>query len=77
MSLFAEPRFVDDLSTCFFYHTMDVPGYGLQSEPWDLRGKFREYIGHVDVRDKRVLDIGSQMLTRTYSPCSASTSSAR
>ena len=55
--MFVEPRVVTEPSSCWFYHVMDdVPG--TESAPWDLRGKFAEYIGHVDMAGKRVLDVG-------------------
>ena len=41
--MYLEPRYVDDPSRCFFYHTMDVPGLGLFRGQWDLRGHFDEY----------------------------------
>ena len=56
---FAEPRYVDDLSNCFFYHTMTLPGFGEVRGHWDLRGRFSDYIGHVDVKGKSVIDIGT------------------
>ena len=59
MNLFAPPRFVDRLEDCFFYHAMDLPGFGLVPAHWDLRGRFDEYIGGVDVRGKSVLDVGT------------------
>ena len=49
-------RHVDD---CFFYHTLDLPGIGLVEGQWDLRGRFDDYIGDVDLRDKTVLDVGT------------------
>jgi SAM-dependent methyltransferase len=58
-SLFAEPRFVDALEDCFFYHTMDLPELGVVHGHWDLRGRFDDYVGGVDVRGKSVLDIGT------------------
>ena len=59
MNLFAPPRFVDRLEDCFFYHAMDLPGFGLVPAHWDLRGRFDEYIGSVDLRGKSVLDVGT------------------
>src|SRR5437762_1417726 len=59
MSLFAEPRHVDDPNDCYFYHTMDLPGLGLQKGHWDLRGRFADYVGGVEVKGKSVLDIGT------------------
>jgi hypothetical protein len=47
MFQYQAPRTVTDLSTCFFYHSMDIPGYGTQKGHWDLRGRFNDYIGNV------------------------------
>lgn len=58
-ALLASPRFVDRLEDCFFYHAMDLPGFGLIPAHWDLRGRFEEYIGGIDVAGKSVLDIGT------------------
>jgi SAM-dependent methyltransferase len=37
---------------------MEMPGFGLVEGMWDLRGRLEEYIGGVDVKNKRVLDVG-------------------
>ena len=58
-SLFEQPRFVDRLEDCFFYHAMNLPGFGLVHAHWDLRGRFDEYVGGVNVAGKSVLDIGA------------------
>ena len=58
-ALFAPPRFVDRLEDCFFYHAMELPGLGLIPAHWDLRGRFDDYIGGVDIRGKSVLDVGA------------------
>ena len=58
-TLLAKPRYVEELGDCFFYHTMDLPGIGEVRAHWDLRGRFAEYIGHVDLRGKSVLDVGT------------------
>src|SRR5438132_9435380 len=55
----AEPRHVDNLDDCYFYHTTDLPGLGLQKGHWDLRGRFQDYVGGVDVAGKSVLDVGT------------------
>ena len=57
--LLAQPRYVDRLEDCLFYHTMDLPGFGVVRGAWDLRGRFDDYIGGVPVQDKSVLDIGT------------------
>ncbi|MDR3469544.1 MAG: class I SAM-dependent methyltransferase [Xanthobacteraceae bacterium] len=50
---------------CQFYHWMDVPhpppatGYVTVPGAWDLRGRFEDYIGGVDVAGKSVLDVGT------------------
>lgn len=53
------PRYVDSLSDCFFYHTMDLPGFGEVKGHWDLRGRFDDYVAHTNVAGKTVLDIGT------------------
>jgi hypothetical protein len=52
------PRDVRRLEDCYFYHTMDIPNYGTVRGDWDLRGREKTYLGNVDVRGKRVLEIG-------------------
>ena len=56
---FAAPRRVERPEGCFFYHTMELPGLGVIHGQWDLRGKFEEYVGGVDVAGKSVLDVGT------------------
>jgi len=56
---FAPPRQIGDLSDCFFYHTITLPGFGEVRGHWDLRGRFDDYLGHVDVNGKSVIDIGT------------------
>lgn len=58
-SLLASPRFVDRLEDCFFYHAMELPGFGLVPAHWDLRGRFDDYVGQVPVAGKSVLDVGA------------------
>lgn len=57
-SLYATPRHVTSLDDCWFYHTMDIPGHGVVQGGWDLRGAERTYLGNVDFRNKRVLEVG-------------------
>jgi len=57
-NLYAAPRRVSDPAECFFYHTMDLPGYGRVAGYWDLRGNESEYLGNVALAGKRVLEIG-------------------
>jgi hypothetical protein len=58
-SLLARARFIDRLEDCFFYHTMELPGLGEVRGHWDLRGRFKEYIGGVDLSEKSVIDVGA------------------
>jgi len=55
----AEPRYIDNLSDCFFYHTMTLPTLGEVHAHWDLRERFDEYIGGVDLNGKSVIDVGT------------------
>jgi SAM-dependent methyltransferase len=57
--LYAPPRLVTQLEDCSFYHTMDIPGHGTVDGPWDLRAGVRDYLGGVDFRGKRVLELGT------------------
>jgi len=57
--LLAAPRFIERLDDCFFYHAMELPGFGLILAHWDLRGRFDDYVGGVDVAGKSVIDIGA------------------
>ena len=59
MGLYAEPRMVTRLDQCFFYHTMDLPGFGVVPGHWDLRENFDEYVGNIDLKGKTVLDVGT------------------
>ncbi|MGD9659135.1 MAG: class I SAM-dependent methyltransferase [Methylocystis sp.] len=59
LSPYAQERYVRDPSSCYFYHTMDLPEFGLQDGGWDLRGRFDDYVGGVDFSNKRVLDVGA------------------
>jgi SAM-dependent methyltransferase len=43
---------------CIFYHSIDLPGLGTVPGMWDHRGTVDPYLGHVDVADKRVLEVG-------------------
>jgi SAM-dependent methyltransferase len=56
---FIAPRHVDKLDDCFFYHTMTLPEFGEVRGHWDLRGRFNEYIGGVELNGKSVLDVGT------------------
>jgi hypothetical protein len=55
---YAAPRRITDLANCAFYHTMEIPGYGLVEGEWDLRESVGDYLGNVEVHGKRVLDLG-------------------
>ena len=58
-SLLAKPRHIDSLDDCYFYHTMDLPEFGVVRGHWDLRGRFEDYVGAVPVASKSVLDVGA------------------
>lgn len=56
--LWAEPRAIESPADCLFYHTIYLPGHGLQKGFWDLRGCEKDYLGHVELSGKSVLEIG-------------------
>jgi SAM-dependent methyltransferase len=47
------------LSDCSFYHTIDIPGHGVQTGQWDLRPGITQYLGDLNFRGQRVLEIGT------------------
>jgi hypothetical protein len=57
--VWAEPRNIVSVNDCFFYHTMDVPGYGTVHGGSDLRGTEASCLGNVSLQGKRVLEIGT------------------
>ena len=58
-AIWAEPRDVTSLNDCIFYHTMDIPNFGIVDGDWDLRGREPNYLGNVIFKGKRVLEIGT------------------
>jgi SAM-dependent methyltransferase len=38
---------------------MELPGLGVVEGHWDLRGKFEDYIGRVELKGRNVLDVGT------------------
>jgi SAM-dependent methyltransferase len=57
--MLAKARHVDNLGDCLFYHTMELPGFGEVRGQWDLRNRFDDYVGGVDLSGKSVLDVGT------------------
>lgn len=58
-SIYAQPRTVTSLEDCYFYHSMEIPGWGEVRGEWDLRGGEPAYLGNVDLTGKRVLELGT------------------
>jgi len=57
-NFFAVPLKIKDVADCYFYHTMELPGYGVMEGEWDLRRGVDEYLGNVAFAGQRVLEIG-------------------
>jgi SAM-dependent methyltransferase len=53
------PASIPRVEDCNFYHSIELPGLGLQEGQWDLRPGIAKYIGGLDVRGQRVLEIGT------------------
>lgn len=58
-SPYATPLEVESIDDCIFYHTIELPGYGVLNGQWDLRDGMEDYLGHVSFHGKRVLDVGT------------------
>ena len=59
-STYAEPPAkTPALEECVFYHSIELPGLGLQRGQWDLRPGIDAYLGPTDFDGLRVLEIGA------------------
>ena len=47
-----------DLDSCYFYHTMELPGYGTIEGHWDLRGSEDVYLGPAEFDGRPAFDVG-------------------
>ncbi|HYN98151.1 MAG TPA: methyltransferase domain-containing protein [Actinomycetota bacterium] len=47
------------IELCYFYHYMDLPEVGEVGTGWDLRDTVDDYLGNLDFKGKRVLDVGT------------------
>lgn len=56
---YALPRVITAPADCYFYHTTDLPGLGTMAGEWDLRAGIDAYLGGVNFRGRRVLEIGT------------------
>jgi hypothetical protein len=57
--LFEKVRPKPALADCLFYHSFNLPdGTEIVGE-WDMRGKFDQYVGNLDLKGKRVIDFGT------------------
>jgi hypothetical protein len=60
-----EPVLIDSIpedppiEACHFYHHMDLPGVGAVGTGWDLRETVDDYLGNLDYKGKRVIDVGT------------------
>jgi hypothetical protein len=44
---------------CIFYHSFNLPDGRSIIGDWDMRGKFDNYVGHLDLAGKSVIDVGT------------------
>jgi len=56
--LYGPAQHVEHIEECYFYHVMEIPGHGLVGNDWDLRAGVDAYLGEVNLKDQRVLEIG-------------------
>jgi hypothetical protein len=57
-NIYAEPRDITNINQCFFYHTIDIPGHGTMEGSWDLRDSVNDYMGNVEFKGKKVMEMG-------------------
>lgn len=58
-SFYEKPRKINEINECYFYHSIELPHYGLIKGQWDLRKNIDSYIGKVEVKGKTFFDIGT------------------
>jgi 2-polyprenyl-3-methyl-5-hydroxy-6-metoxy-1,4-benzoquinol methylase len=58
-SLYQEPRAKPEREKCFFYHSFDFPDGSEIIGDWDMRGRFDQYVGNLDLAGLRVIDFGT------------------
>jgi SAM-dependent methyltransferase len=56
---FVVPWHVTDVSSCLFYHSIELPGLGLQDGLWDLRPGVDRYLPDLPWPGASVLDVGA------------------
>lgn len=56
---FQAPRHVASPAECYFYHSIELPGFGLQVGHWDLRANIDAYLGNEPLAGRRVVDVGA------------------
>ena len=47
------------MDDCWFYHSIDIPGWGPVTGQWDMRGRVADYTGNVDLSGRTFLDVGA------------------
>ncbi len=47
-----KPKTVPDINDCIFYHTIELPDFGLIKGQWDLRKGIDSYVGNINVKNK-------------------------
>lgn len=56
--IYVTPKVVTNMAECYFHHKIDIPGHGLVDGMWDIRHDTKKYLGDVDFKGKRVLEVG-------------------
>jgi SAM-dependent methyltransferase len=59
IDVYAPAQQVATIDDCSFYHTVDLPGFGQQDGMWDLRPAIDDYLGRVNFKGLRVLEVGT------------------
>ena len=56
---YEHPKYIHDINECYFYHSIELPNYGLIKGIRDLRRGIDSYIGNIQVKGKSFFDIGT------------------
>lgn len=58
-SFYEKPRAIPKREQCHFYHSFDLPDGSEIVGDWDMRGRFDQYVGNVDLAGLSVIDVGT------------------
>lgn len=57
--MYIQPKTNIELKDCKFYHSFSFPDGTVIDGDWDLRNCVQDYLGNIDYKDQRIIDVGA------------------